>query len=202
MMRIEGLVWVLQVGLIGAGSMAGAAWGAEPSFDCTKASGQVEALICRDDGLAALDRKLASAYARALERVREDGYEDPKVMQRGWVKGRNDCWKAEDVRGCVETQYKHRIAELKIQYGDMVVPTPANFRCGAMDLTAVFYNETDPPAAVLTQIGQSGPDQVIAYQAISGSGARYLGQNVEFWEHQGEASVNWFGQQLTCKLNE
>jgi membrane-bound inhibitor of C-type lysozyme len=52
---------------------------------------------------------------------------------------------------------------------------------------------------VLTQIGQSGPDQVIAYQAISGSGARYLGRNVEFWEHQGEATVTWFDQQLTCK---
>jgi uncharacterized protein len=187
------------MGLLVLGSMVASAWAAEPGFDCSKASGQVEELICQDDGLAALDHELAGAYARALRRVREDGYEDPRAMQRGWIKGRNECWKAEEVRDCVEAEYKRRIAELRIQYGDMVVSSPVSFRCGAMDLMAVFYNETDPPAVVLTQIGQSGPDQVIAYQAISGSGARYLGRNVEFWEHQGEATVTWFDQQLTCK---
>jgi uncharacterized protein len=199
-MNTEDFFLSFRVGLLAVGLAATAAWAAEPSFDCSKASGQVEELICQDDGLAALDRKLAGAYERATERVREDGYEEPKAMQRGWIKGRNECWKAKDVRGCVEMEYKRRIAELQIQYGDMVVPSPVGFRCGAVDLTAVFYNETDPPAVVLTQIGLSGPDQVIAYQAISGSGARYLGPNVEFWEHQGEATVTWSDQQLTCKV--
>jgi uncharacterized protein len=60
---------------------------------------------------------------------------------------------------------------------------------------ATFYNETDPPSAVLTH----GDDQVIAFVAPSGSGARYEAANVEFWEHQGEASVEWRGKALVCR---
>ena len=65
---------------------SGSATAAGPSFDCTRAAGQVETLICNDAELAALDRKLAAAYDRALERVAQDGYEDPHAMQRGWIK--------------------------------------------------------------------------------------------------------------------
>ena len=182
------------------GLICGDVLAAAPSFDCSKAEGQVEALICKDADLAALDRKLAAAYDRALERVRQDGYEDPRPIQRGWVKGRNDCWKADDVRACVETSYKQRIAELQIQYGDMEVPAQVDYHCGNMDLAVVFYRETDPPTAVLTPIGPRGQDQVIAFLARSGSGARYEGRNVELWEHHGEAAVTWNGRQMTCKL--
>ena len=170
-----------------------------PSFDCAKAEGEVETLICNDPPLSALDRKLAAAYARALERVAQDGYQDPHAMQRGWVKGRNDCWKAADTRACVETSYRERIAELQIQYGDMEVPSPVNYRCGDMDLAVVFYRETDPPTAVMTPMGTNDEGQVIAFLARSGSGARYEGRNVSFWEHQGEAMLTWWGKEMTCK---
>lgn len=33
--------------------------GAQPSFDCAKAEGAVEELVCKDADLAALDRKLS-----------------------------------------------------------------------------------------------------------------------------------------------
>lgn len=185
-------------------AIAGAAplaFGAEPSFDCAKAKGSVEELICRDAGLAALDRKLSKAYERALQRVKEDGYEDPRPLQRGWVKGRNDCWKADDVRQCVETEYKHRIAELQIGYGDFVVPTAITYSCGDFDLAVVFYRETDPPAAVLTPRGAPpGVNQAIAFLGRSGSGARYEGANVSFWEHHGEAALTWFGKDRTCRV--
>lgn len=178
----------------------GQATAAEPSFDCAEAQGQVERLICDDADLAALDRALATAYDRALERVRDDGYEDPHPAQRGWIKGRNDCWKADELRGCVETSYKHRIAELQIQYGDLVVPEEVNYRCGDLDLAVVFYGEMDPPTAVLTPIGAAdGPGQVIAFRTRSGSGARYEGQNLSFWEHHGEAALNWNGKEMTCR---
>ncbi|MFO1429136.1 MAG: hypothetical protein U1F76_03195 [Candidatus Competibacteraceae bacterium] len=36
-----------------------------------------------------------------------------KAEQRGWVKGRNDCWKAGDQRGCIKSEYEARIRELK-----------------------------------------------------------------------------------------
>lgn len=137
----------------------------------------------------------------ALKQHEEQSYEDPLPVQRGWVKGRNECWKADDVHRCVETEYKHRIAELQISYGGLVVPEPVNYACGDFDLTAVFYQETDPPAVVLTPIGQhEGSDQIVAYLTPSGSGAKYHGPNVSFWEHHGEAMLTWFGKELFCAV--
>ena len=34
----------------------------------------------------------------------------------------------------------------------------------------------------------------------SGSGARYAAPNVELWEHQGEATLDWYGKKLTCAV--
>jgi len=182
-------------------SAAPHAFGAGPSFDCAKARGTVEELICGDAGLAALDRKISEAYERALQRMKEDGYEDPRPLQRGWVKGRNDCWKADEVRQCVEKEYKHRIAELQISYGDFVVPATITYSCGDFDLAVVFYGETDPPTAVLTPLGRhGGTDQAIAFLGRSGSGAKYEGANVSFWEHHGEAALTWFGKDRTCRV--
>jgi uncharacterized protein len=68
-------------------------------------------------------------------------------------------------------------------------------------LAAVFYQDTDPPTVVLTPTGQrEGTDQTIAYLTLSGSGARYRGHNVDFWEHHGEARLTWRGKEVTCKV--
>lgn len=184
----------------GAAAWMANALAADPSFDCTKAGGSVEELICKDDALAALDRKLSEVYAAALKRAGNEGYEDPRAYQRGWVKGRNNCWKADDVRACVESEYRHRIAELQIQYGQLEVPAPVQYDCGNVALTAVFYRETDPPTAVLTAVGPGADDaQVITFLTPSGSGAHYEGRNVSFWEHHGEAQLTWNGQEMTCR---
>ena len=196
------------VGTLAALAAAGAvvvwmapAFGEGPGFDCGKADGSVEELICRDSELAALDRTLTAAYQRALERAAEDNYEDPRPLQRGWVTGRNDCWKAKDARACVEASYKQRIAELQIGYGDFVVPSPVTYACDAFDMSAVFYRETDPPTVVLTPVGRhEGAAQALAFLAPSASGAKYEGANVVFWEHHGEAMLTWFGEELTCRV--
>jgi len=170
-----------------------------PSFDCARASGEVEELICADEGLASLDRRLAQVYARALDSWPAEELQELKATQRGWIKGRNDCWKAEDVRECAEFSYRTRIVELQIGSGRFEAPTPVGYLCEDREGTpffAAFYNETDPPSVVLTR----GDDQVIAFIARSGSGARYTAANVEFWEHHGEATVDWFGEKLTCTV--
>ncbi len=189
--------------LAAAGLLAasGQLMGVEPSFDCAKADGAVERLICEDPGLAALDRKHADLYAQALERHRTKDYEDPRPFQRVWVKVRNDCWKAEDARACAETAYRHRIAELQVAYGAFTVPAAVNYDCGGFELAAVFYAETDPPTVVLTPIGEhEGSDQVLAFLAPSASGSKYEGTNVLFWEHHGEAMLTWFGKDTNCKV--
>lgn len=86
---------------------------AHPSFDCAKASHEIELLICRDAELADLDRSLASLYARVLENTPASKRNHLKAEQRGWVKGRNDCWKSADQHGCVKGEYEYRIGELK-----------------------------------------------------------------------------------------
>ena len=89
-----------------------------PAFDCAKAQGEVEQLICRDEGLAALDRQLDGVYKAAQAKARDEVPKTLVAEQRGWVKGRNDCWKtktggpefltaswqATEMRECVEGQ--------------------------------------------------------------------------------------------------
>ena len=93
--------------------VASAARTADPSFDCAKASHEVEELICKDAELADLDRSLADLYGVVLKHSSSSEQKHLKTEQRGWVKGRNDCWKSSDQRGCVKREYDTRISELK-----------------------------------------------------------------------------------------
>ena len=85
-----------------------------PSFDCAKAGSSVEELICADADLARLDRLVADRYAAALTAVRaldagaEEGEDTLRAYQRGWIGGRDDCWKSDDLRACVEETYLRR----------------------------------------------------------------------------------------------
>ena len=173
---------------------------ASPSFDYSKAAGEVEQLICRDQSLAMLDQELSEVFAGALENIPAAEHATTRTIQRGWIKGRNDCWKAEDVRNCVEVSYQTRIVELQITGGLLMAPDYTSFVCNEQQykpFTTVFYNQTNPPSAVLTW----GDDQVIAFAQHSASGARYTASGVEFWSHQGEATVDWFGTVLLCLLH-
>lgn len=82
-----------------------------PSFDCTKARGRIEKLVCADDELAASDRRVAELYAIALARSSDSG--DAKRAQRRWLSERDGC---ED-RACAVEHYAERIAALGTQTG-------------------------------------------------------------------------------------
>jgi uncharacterized protein len=94
-------------------ALVSTAYAAKPSFDCAKASGKVEELICSDAELAKLDRSLSSLYSTLLKHTPAREQKQLRAEQRGWVKGRNDCWKSGDLRGCVKGEYEMRINELK-----------------------------------------------------------------------------------------
>ena len=167
--------------------------GEGPSFDCSKASDAQEQLVCGDPELAALDRQLAAAYRQAQAKAG-----DPALLratQRGWVKGRDDCWKAADTRSCVFEAYVRGIVDLRIQHGLVQVPATVEYRCDddTARVAAVFYH--DPPQAMVLTVGD---DQAILPIARSGSGARYAASGVEFWEHQRQASLDFFGKTLRC----
>lgn len=102
------------IALIGACVLLStAAFAAKPSFNCSKASHEVEKLICQDDELAQLDVSLTNLYNTLLKNTPLAKQKQLKAEQSGWVKGRNDCWKSDDQRACVKSEYEARISELK-----------------------------------------------------------------------------------------
>ncbi|WP_421169891.1 MliC family protein [Aeromonas dhakensis] len=173
---------------------------ATPSFDCAKAKGAAETLVCKDAALAALDNELAALYPKAIAAFSPEQQKTERAIQRGWIKGRNDCWKAGDLRQCVEDSYQLRITELQIKGGQLMVPTPVNYQCdNNVTLSTYFYNDAKLPAAVINMSEGDSQQQVLAYEAPSASGARYEGQNLTLFTKGGEARLERVGQPtLTC----
>lgn len=183
-------LFLLALGQAAAGSAA-AAQG--PSFSCDKVrAGSIEEMVCKDSALADLDRKLAQVYAAALKKAANEHPPVLKATQRGWIKGRDECWKSDDKRKCVEGEYRHRIAELQALYRLVPGKGPVSYACdagkgGAPDGIIVMFFPTDPP----TLYAERGDSVSLMFLERSGSGARYQGRNESFWEHHGEAMVTW-----------
>lgn len=192
--------------LVGVSAMAAdngtvsASNAAGPAFSCDKAEpGSIEELICGDAELAALDRKLADVYAAATAKAVNEQPPFLKADQRGWIKGRNDCWKSDDTDSCVQTAYVERIAELQARYRLVPHGDPVRFVCDANPANEVIvtFFETDPP----TMIAERGDSSSLMFAQPSASGARYQGRNESFWEHQGEARITWgyAAPEMRCK---
>ncbi|WP_412471434.1 lysozyme inhibitor LprI family protein [Halobacteriovorax sp. RT-1-4] len=98
-----------------------------PTFDCQKATYKAETLICEKSELANHDRHMAIVYkdsirkVEALDEGRETSLKRLKAMQRGWGKGRNDCWKDRNLYSCIEHNYKYRISYLQTKW-DLLRP--------------------------------------------------------------------------------
>jgi uncharacterized protein len=186
--------------LLALAGFAGSTYSASPAFDCGKAEGEVELLICSDDDLALLDIRLAKTYTQASKNIPEEERANFRALQRGWIKGRNDCWKAEDVRACVEFSYQSKTVELQIAGGLLEAPRYRSLRCGegteAVPFTASVYRNADPVSAVITR----GNDQVIAFAQVDSSGRRYVAPNVSLTVAEGQATVQWFGETLQCTI--
>lgn len=163
---------------------------ANPSFDCTKVEkDSVEQMICEDDGLAELDRKLAKIYTAAARKASKERPPLLKAEQRGWIKGRNECWKSNDQRGCIADEYTTRIAELQAKYRLVPMMGPVFYACDgnpSNEVVATFF-QTDPP----TLIAERGDQVSLMYLEPSGSGSKYQGRNETLWEHGNEASITW-----------
>jgi uncharacterized protein len=162
---------------------------ASPSFDCRQPRGSVPALICRDDALAALDRKLMRTYAEARRHAPDERRPALRGEQRGWLKERDACGKTDVPRACVEASYTHRIAQLQARWRLVPVAGSARYACDDRpgDIVTATYFTTDPP----TLVARRGDETALMFVAPSGSGARYEGPDEMLWEHQGEARIRW-----------
>lgn len=171
---------------------------AKPSFDCDQElNSSIEELVCRDSRLAALDQQMSEVFTAASKTEKAQNDKHFKARQRGWIKGRNDCWKAENQRACTEDSYKVGIAALQARYGLVPGTEPVTYLCDGNEVIATYY-ETDPATAIASY----KEEEKLLYREPSASGARYGGPGVQIWEHQGEAKITW-GQdrpEMQCKV--
>ncbi|MCK7596971.1 MliC family protein [Microbulbifer sp. CAU 1566] len=170
----------------------------KPTYDCSvKLNSSIEELICKDSALAALDQKMAEVFKAAsqTEKAAQDKYF--KARQRGWIKGRNECWKEQDKPLCVAESYQRRMLELQMHYGLASVTVEATYLCDGAEVTVAYF-DTDPPAALARYKDQES----ILTISRTASGSKYVGPGMSIWEHQGEAKVVWgYGTtEMHCKV--
>lgn len=116
-----------------------------PAFDCAQAESSAEKLICADAELAALDRRLAERFAAAVDVAEgldvgaEQTTKTLRAMQRGWISGRDECWKDPDLRACVETAYLQREAELVAEFLLEPPSETVELSCGPRALTVETF---------------------------------------------------------------
>ncbi len=103
--------WLLPVLILCSAASLPAAAQPKPGFDCAKAGGAVDRLICSDDGLAGQDRELAGQYAELGRTVSAQGLAILRSGQRKWLASRAGCVSAkvaEDQRATCIEQPVHR----------------------------------------------------------------------------------------------
>jgi uncharacterized protein len=121
---------------------------AAPSFDCTRVqAGSIAERVCRDPALSQLDRQLADVFAAAVKKARNERPPTLRAEQRGWIKGRDDCWKSSDIGACVTQSYERRIAELQARYRLLPHRGPDRYACAgdARNELLVSWFDTQPP---------------------------------------------------------
>ena len=171
---------------------------ASPAFSCKRAANAAQRMICNDDALAALDRKLADVYGTAVKTP--SPYDDLNLRQRNWVRARDDCWRDANFRECIEHAYVHRIAELQTRYKLVAAKSTVRYTCpGAQpdELTVTFFS-TDPPSAVLDNGGVS----VLTLFSRASWTPRYEAEQVSFRERGREATLVWAdrNKEIACTL--
>jgi uncharacterized protein len=171
---------------------------ASVAVDCGKPANAMQQLVCNDPQLSDLDRRLQTAYQQALARTGAD----PTALtsaQTSWTAARDGCGHNADVHTCVLEAYQTRLVQLAIADPATAAPPVITYHCPADSgpLTAQFYNQLDPKTAVLNWQG----NQQILFLLPSGSGARYGRQGSEYWEHQGEVTLDFNGTKFVCSTS-
>lgn len=86
-----------------------------PSFDCAKATTEVEKLICSDDELTKLDVELNKSYHAFMKTLDEEYYRNKlKKKQREWLKyiTKAPCFSGTDKINCLKNIYTFRTQQL------------------------------------------------------------------------------------------
>jgi uncharacterized protein len=150
-----------------------------PSFDCGKAEASAEKLICEDKQLSRLDRLVAARFAAAVAAARDldtgatKAEADLRATQRGWISGRNECWKADDPGSCIESAYLRRNAKL-VAFWMLEEPTATvAWQCNGNPANEVvtYFFDTELPGVRF----ERGDTVDTGALVRTGSGAKYEG---------------------------
>ncbi len=175
---------------------------AAPSFDCSGVKpGSTEEIICGDAELSALDREVDRLYRKIKAQTAEDDFRTVQTYQRGWLKGRNESWKASDPRQFILDAYRERIAVLSIQAGEVMAPKPVSYDCAGGQferLVASFY-DTTPPVGVFTRTPGGDWPQYTATGWKDEGAVHYNIGGLDFVERDGQADLNWAGTLMKCE---
>lgn len=162
-----------------------------PSFDCRRVErGSIAERVCQDPALAALDRRLDQAFRAARLRARDEHPPVLQAEQRGWVRARDECWKAQGAeRACIEDQYRRRLAFLQVRYRLLEPRLTQRLACDgdARNELLLRFFATEPP----TLDAERGDQTAFFYPERDGSGTLYVARNERLREQGGEFSVQW-----------
>jgi uncharacterized protein len=115
-----------------------------PSFECAKARGRTEKMICAERPLAALDRQVADLYALALAQATD--LSDVKREQRRWLGDRDGCKEI----ACIESSYQQRLTQLTTQTG----------RFTTLEATSICENFVDADARAKALAAKNGTEDI------------------------------------------
>jgi len=165
------------------------------SFDCDRANGQAQELVCADANLAAMDREVARLARLAAE----------PAAAADWAMQRDDCWKADELRHCVMATAMLKIHQLRqgsevARRGDGLSVGPVAYSCKGIagPVLATFVN-SDPGAVAIEWGGQAiAIDHVTAASGANYEG-RWNGQPYRLWTKGKEATLTVPGKgDLLC----
>lgn len=177
-----------------------------PTFDCAKAESSAEKLVCKNAELGLLDQRLAKRFSAALAVAQsqdEEGTEAENLLratQRGWISGRDECWKEPDLEACVRQSYLRREAELVARYLLEEPVSVQTFVCegGSADAFVAYQFDTE-----MTAIRFERGDTVAAGALLSSDMPQefYLANagNVSFAGDQAVFS-DPYGAEKSCQL--
>lgn len=167
----------------------------QASFDCGRARGQAQELVCADAGLAAMDREVARLASIAAEPAGQAQYDQQ----------RDNCWKADELRHCVTTAATLEIHRLRKGL-QSAPPTeglsngPIPYSCTGIagPVLATFVTGDRGGVAI-----EWGGDIIAIDHVPTASGARYdgrwNGQAYAFWNKGREATFTVPGKgDLQC----
>ncbi|MCP5232393.1 MAG: MliC family protein [Zoogloeaceae bacterium] len=192
---------ILAAGCSGVLYVGLSASAASPSPDCiVRSSGSVAALVCSDDELAALERRLAETLAATRHGALRRRPRRSQTDQAQWLASRDACWKSPDLRRCTLDSYRLRIAELQARYRLAPHTGSRVYACeGApADTVVVTWFDTDPPSLM----AERGEEASLMFLQPSASGSRYVGDDESLWEWHGRTRIVWGyrNPEMQCKV--